>query len=83
MPAVIDTRLAVFFALYERNLRVAMDMHPEDYARGVSAEAVAARMRAAAVAGTFNHDGRAFRATCKEVGIPHTRKAILAFLRGD
>lgn len=41
---------------------------------------VADKMRAAIARNSFSHDGRAFKATCKALGIKHTQKAILAFI---
>ena len=43
---------------------------------------VAANMRLAILSGGYSHDGRAFKATCKRLGIKHTRRAIQAFCFG-
>jgi hypothetical protein len=43
-------------------------------------ESLAARMAAGLADNSANHDGAGIRAACKAVGIPHTRKAIRAFL---
>lgn len=40
---------------------------------------VAARMFGAMERGTFNKDGRAFKATCKRLGIPYTYAGIVAY----
>lgn len=41
---------------------------------------VADKMIAAVERGSFNKEGHAFKATCKELGIKHTYKAIDEFL---
>lgn len=46
------------------------------------APTVAAKMRAAWERGTGSKDGDAFKATCKQLGISHTYKAINAYLGG-
>ena len=45
-------------------------------------EEVAERMLAAVTENRFNHSGRAFKATCKRLGIPYTKKAILTAHNG-
>jgi hypothetical protein len=72
-----------FMAIYQPALREAvLTMAPQEYGFGVDeVPAVAARMRAAFERGSYNHDGRAIRATCKALGFKHTRTAIEAFLR--
>lgn len=45
-----------------------------------SIEQVGARMLDAMDRGSYNKDGRAFKAACKALGIPHTYKAINAVL---
>lgn len=47
-----------------------------------SVQDVADAMIAAVVAGSFNKDGRAFRATCKHLGIKHTYQAIRSYIAG-
>jgi hypothetical protein len=44
-------------------------------------EALAEKMTAGLLTGSANHDGTGIRRACKAVGIKHTRKAIVAFLR--
>jgi hypothetical protein len=73
-----------FAAAYERNLRKAVIEHPDEYSWPVeNVAAVAAKMMAALERGSANKDGRAFRATCKELGIAYTYKAIQRFLQDD
>jgi hypothetical protein len=62
---------------------MAVTMFPKEYCWPVEqVPDVAERMTAAIVRGSFSHDGKAFSATCKTLGIKHTRKAIYAFLEG-
>ena len=72
---------ARFLDTYYQELKRARREHPEEY-RWPESEIfeVSARMEAAILRGTFNKDSRAFRATCKRLGIKHTYKAINAFL---
>ena len=85
------TNLDKFFDIYRVKLHEAIVNDPATYGfRDGSedehfrawADTVSARMKAASVAGTFNHDGPAFRATCKELGIKSTRKSILEYIKG-
>lgn len=67
---------------YAKQLAAALAAYPGDY--GFNPEglpSVTARMHAAIDQGTYNHDGRAFKGTCKALGIKHTRKAIEQFIR--
>ena len=73
-------KFTLFFVTYSECLREQMALHPEQYDRRVTADAILARMRAAIEQGSFNKDSDSFRATCKRLGIPHTYKAISAFL---
>ncbi len=55
----------------------------KDYAYSASKltpEQLADRMLAASIAGTVNHSGEGMKRACKACGIPHTRKALLAFV---
>lgn len=72
-----------FFVVYrEELLRIVSAPDRGGYAYGPeSVERVAAKMQAAAISGAFNHDGAAFRAACRRLGIKHTRTAILAYCR--
>lgn len=70
-----------FEAVYREELPKAVLKYPEDYAWPVEqAPVVADKMMRALDAGTFNKDSRAFRATCKVLGIKHTYQAIRAFV---
>jgi len=73
--------LDTFMVAYRAGLAKAVAEHPDEY--GMRPEAVphvADKMQVAIERGTFNHDGRGFRNACKALGIPHTRKAIVAFV---
>ncbi len=79
--AINETKLNEFMAAYEPALVHAIQTRPTEYAYPVEmAPAVAAKMRAAMVKGSFNHDGHAFKGACKTLGIKHTRTAIVAFI---
>lgn len=45
-------------------------------------EQTASAMIASFQRGDYNHDGRAIKATCKALGIKHTRTAIEAYFNG-
>jgi hypothetical protein len=81
-----------FEKTYIECLEQAMKDHPEEYwwsdkmvIHGNTADTVVPKSNAEAVAHnmfkairnrSFNKDGRAFKATCKKLGIPFTYKAI-------
>jgi hypothetical protein len=70
-----------FVATYREQLAIAHEKFPEEYvwpAREIPF--VAIRMENAIREGTFNKDGRAFKATCKLLGIKHTYTAIRAYI---
>lgn len=70
---------------YGPNFRKAVAAHPDEYGNP-SAEKInqtIPNMSNAFRLLTFNHDGRAIRATCKDLGIKPTRSAIIDFLKGD
>lgn len=72
----------LFKAAYVRHLKQCVRDFPGVYAwRESESEAVAARMLAALDRGDANINSHAFKRTCKEMGIKHTRKAIAEFLR--
>lgn len=57
--------------------------HDAEYAYSAAhttPEALAAKMTAGLVTGAANKDGAGIRRACKVVGIPHTYKAIRAYL---
>jgi len=81
-----------FFELYRKNLLTCIQADPDAY--GFSdgtlnshyetwADMVAGRMKTASQNGSFNHDGPAFKATCKELKIKYTRGSILTFIEGS
>ena len=70
-----------FFETYERKLAEAVRRNPADYMYGPDqVPAVAAKMRAAWERGTASKHGSACAATCRELGIKHTYKAIREFM---
>ena len=76
-----------FFEVYAVELERIASEHHTDYPwfRGdatypaIPVATVVARMRAAVERNSHNHSGPAFKATCKRLGIKHTRKAIAEF----
>jgi hypothetical protein len=72
----------VFMATYAGELEKAAREHPAEYgpmyANG-RVGIVAEKMRAAFYEGSYNHDGRAIRSTCRALGLKYTRTAIEAF----
>lgn len=73
-------KFKTFFAEYSKQLEIAVKAHPEQYFPIEQLPAVLERMQAAIKRNSFNKDGNAFKATCKVLGIPHTYKAIDAYL---
>lgn len=73
-------KFKVFFAEYSKQLEIAIKAHPEQYFPIEKLPVVLIRIDAAIRCGGFNKDGHAFKATCKMLGIPHTYKAIDAYL---
>ena len=77
----MKSSLDKFMEVYTPHLLQAVAQHPEDYGFGPDkVPQVAERMKSALATGSYNHDGRAFKATCKSLGIPYTRTAIEKFL---
>lgn len=69
-----------FMVAYSCNLLAAVTQHPTEYAFGEGkVDEVSKKMRAAFIAGSYDHQGRAIKSTCKELGIKHTRKAMEEF----
>lgn len=69
-----------FMVAYSRNLLAAVTQYPGEYVFGEGkVDEVSKKMRAAFVSGSYSHQGRAIKATCKELGIKHTRKAMEEF----
>ena len=73
--------LVLFCDTYRRNLTKARTEHPQEYPWPIEQlQTVADKMVAAIQRGSFNKESRAFRDTCKELGIKHTYTAINAFI---
>jgi hypothetical protein len=69
-----------FIDAYAPALEVAVAEHPEEYGfKPDVVDTVVERMRHAFYEGSYNHDGRAIKAACKKLGIPHTRTAMEKF----
>jgi hypothetical protein len=74
-------RLEQFTTVYGLALRRAIEEYPDEYLYSIEyVPGVVTRMRVAIEEGTYHHAGRVFKATCKQLGVKHTRKAIEAFL---
>ena len=70
-----------FLEVYAEKLKEARQKYPHDYCWPDSQhDFVLQRMRVAIARGTFNKDSHAFKATCKELKIKHTYKAIQEFI---
>lgn len=70
-----------FMEVYSRALMWAVTDYPEEYPYGVhGVRKVVEGMREAIIEGSFNKEGRAFKRTCKELGIKHTYGAIKDFI---
>ena len=68
-------------AVYEPALLAAVVKYPTEYSlMPEQVPGVAVKMRAAFEKGSYNKDGRAVKATCKSLGIPHTYAAINEYL---
>jgi len=79
--ATPKSKLEAFMEVYARALAKAVLEHPEVYVYPVEdVPAVVEKMRPAIAIMNVNIDGYAFKATCKEIGIKHTRKAIRDYL---
>lgn len=73
--------LDAFMADYAVHLELAVINHPDEYAWPLKqVPAVLLRMRQAIKNQSYNKDSRAFRDTCKTLGLAHTYKAINAFV---
>ena len=70
-----------FMEIYAEKLKEARVKYPHDYCWPDSQfDAVIERMKAGVARGHFNKDSHAFKATCKELKIKHTYKAIQEFI---
>ncbi len=80
------TNAETFDKVYRASLAQAVAEYPDEYPwfqEGVvEVEEVADRMLDSVFhyPGRWNKDGRAFKATCKTLGIRHTYKAIFAYI---
>jgi hypothetical protein len=76
-------RLSTFYATYLKHLTNMVNNNP-DYAytkaRCTDIPELAAKMLAGLLKGSANKDGEAIKLTCKELKIPHTYKAIKAYV---
>ena len=73
--------LHVFLSAYRTNLEKAHAERPTEYAWPISEiEIVFDRMAMAIKQGSFNKDSRAFKLTCKQLGIKHTYRSIREFI---
>lgn len=73
--------LNTFLEVYGKQLLKARIEHPDDYIWPIDQlPQVLERMSKAIERGSFNKDSHAFKATCKELNIKHTYKAIKEFI---
>lgn len=73
--------METFMEIYEECLRAAITSHPEEYRYGLdSVPEIVQKMRVAIFNQAYNKDSRAFRATCKKLGIKHTYSAIAHYI---
>lgn len=76
-------RLDLFCSAYLVNLEQAVKDYGDEYDYQVAdCPTVVVKMRKAFDRGDYNHNGRAIRSTCRELGLKHTRKAIETYLSG-
>lgn len=77
----MSSNFDTFMKVYTSKLLEAVTAHPQEYAFGPDkVPEVANRIGNAIMVGSYNHDGRAFKATCKELGIKYTRTGIEQYL---
>jgi len=73
-----------FKTIYRQKLAECVREFPNEYGWPIeNVPVVASKMFAALDAGTFNHNSHSFKRTAKALGIKPTRKAILAYWRGE
>jgi hypothetical protein len=84
-PSAREVNVGRFMVVYGRVLREMVEADPKAFAWPASqAPVVAENMGRAFLTKSYNHDGKAMKKTCKELGIKHTRKAMEAFFeRGE
>ena len=89
---ISQARFNEFVKTYLSQLEKACAEHPGEYpwlgqpdmldgGKPTTPRHVAARMQGAILKGSYNKDSRAFKGTCKALGIAHTYTAIETFLR--
>lgn len=80
--AFLNERLfAGFSDIYHEELARAVREHNDEYGFPLAQTSIVAdKILAAVRLGNYNKDGRAFRATCRRLQIPHTYTAIRAYL---
>lgn len=75
--------LQCFLDVYKEELIKSHKENPDSYAWPFSElDEVFKRMSAAIERGSFNKDSKAFKSTCKALGIKHTYRDIDAYMRG-
>ena len=77
-----------FAEIYAEELEKAVAANPEEYrfpkmATRESRASFVPVFVAGLATGSSNKDGRAVKATCKRLGIPHTYKAIAAYIAAN
>lgn len=76
-------RLAHWIIKYHANLADCVRDYSTDYCYPVEhVPVVVNKMRMAIERGSYSKEGRAFKRTCKQLGIKHTYKAIEEYLTG-
>ncbi len=71
-----------FMIVYKKQLKDAVVNYPQEYQFPIeSVPDVVEKMGEGFNRGTYNKDGRAIKATCKELGIKYTYTAINEYLR--
>ena len=84
MAAANAGSLDTWVKIYEEQLKLVVQKYPDEYGYGLEAVPVVVKKMAVAFEkGDYNLDGRAIKATCRVLGIKHTRTAINEYLRGS
>jgi len=82
MRVVNQAKLSAFIEAYSPALVRAVEKYPDEYGYGIEkVPLVVSKMRISLEKGDYNHDSKGFRYACRDLGIPHTRKAIEAFIQ--
>jgi hypothetical protein len=76
------TKLDRWMKAYTHNLARELRMYPDECVEpsGDTVESMSEKMRGLFASGLFNKDSPAIRATCKQIGIEYTHKAINEFI---